>query len=527
MLSWGKIHEAEWDRYGGGAQLAGVIGNWKYAVMGVCSAFVLSVPAQDSVLVEYRFPNGAVSSSGWLVDGLPTGFWRSFHEDGIRKSEGNWREGVLDGEWIFYDAKGRVETTLTYDQGLKEGEEQRWDTLGVLVRTIPWRKDTVHGVEKVFDARGLEASRVPWMAGKKEGVAVDLVTDSDGEERIIRRSGYRDDLLRWVEDINRFDGQQRKTGKWMTFWAGGRIRSEGPYERGLKEGVFKFFNRNGDLERTETWKRGEQVMDAPQSVALDLRKAFHANGEVSRSGPWREDTPMGTHRFFDEQGHLVEVRVFREGVLHASGTLDSLGRRSGPWVLFWPDGERKAAGEYLEGRRDGAWTFFRVDGSTEQEGAYRSGAWHGAWKWYHDGGALHRDEWYRKGGEDGDFLELSNAGDTLAAGRYERGLKQGRWIEHVNDDRREGVYLDGEQDGIWRHFGDDGQLRFEGEYVAGIPTGEHVKYWPSGIRAMTGAYEGGLPEGNWRYFDTAGTVRLIRQYRAGRIVKVNGSKTDR
>jgi antitoxin component YwqK of YwqJK toxin-antitoxin module len=110
---------------------------------------------------------------------------------------------------------------------------------------------------------------------------------------------------------------------------------------------------------------------------------------------------------------------------------------------------------------------------------------------------------------------------------YERGRKQGEWVEHVNDDRREGAYVDGDRDGRWIHFDSEGNIVFEGAYVAGIPTGEHVSYWPSGIREWIGSYKGGLRDGNWRYFDGAGGIRLIRQYEAGRIVKVNGAKTDR
>ena len=142
-------------------------------------------------------------------------------------------------------------------------------------------------------------------------------------------------------------------------------------------------------------------------------------------------------------------------------------------------------------------------------------------------GKLHRRRRYRKGREDGSFVELSLDGDTLARGVYERGLKQGPWIEHVENDRKEGVYLDGERDGIWRHFDAEGAKRFEGEYVAGIPMGEHTGYWSGGTRAWVGSYSGGLPEGNWRYFDETGMVRLIRQYKAGRITRVNGAKTDR
>lgn len=510
------------------AQLAGVIrtlqiGMWLLLVGG--SGMVSW--AQDSVAVEYRYADGAISSRGWLVGGVPSGYWVSFHEDGTRKSEGNWNGGVLDGEWIFYDAKGRVETTLSYSGGRKNGEEFHWDSTGVKLRSVPWREDTIQGVEVRFDVAGIEVSRIPWRDGMKEGVALDFAVEQGRQGRIIRRMGYREDLLRWVEEVNRFDDQGRKTGKWMTFWPNERVRLEGPYERGLKEGVFKYFSRNGDLERTETYKRGELVEDAPEAVALDLRKTFHANGQVERSGPWRENEPMGTHRFFDEEGHLVEVRVFREGMLNASGMLDSLGRRTGEWVMYWPDGSRKAVGGYLEGKRDGDWVYYRLDGTVEQEGVFQRGDWNGRWKWYHLNGKLHRDERYRRGKEDGAFFELSASGDTLARGVYERGYKQGPWIEHVNDDRREGNYLDGERDGLWRHLDDQGALRFEGAYVAGIPTGQHVTYWPNGTRSSVGSYEGGLPEGNWRYFDANGMVQLVRQYRGGRIVKINGSKTDR
>lgn len=511
------------------SQLADVFGLFK---IGASACLLLGVTAcalaQDTTQVEYRFANGSVSSRGGLVGGVPAGYWMSFYEDGTRKSEGNWEGGLLDGEWVFYDEAGRVETTLNYRLGEKDGEEIRWDSLGVKVRSLPWNRDTLDGWERGFDQEGVEVEQIPWSAGSKDGVALEYASVNGTQERIVRRLGYRGDLLRWVEDVNRYDDQGRQTGKWMSFWSSGRVKSEGPYARGKREGVFKFFNRNGDLERTETYKNGERVVDAPEAVALDLRKAFHPNGTVSRSGPWREDTPMGTHRFFDEQGHLVHVKVFREGVLNAMGSLDSLGRRTGDWTLFYAsDGKRKAEGPYLEGKRHGEWKYYATDSRLEQEGEFRMGEWHGQWRWFHADGSLHRDERYRKGREDGFFVELSEAGDTLAVGDYERGFKQGRWTEHVNDDRRVGAYLDGERDGLWTHSAMDGGIRFEGAYVAGIPTGQHITFWPSGVRASVGSFEGGLKDGNWRYFDANGVLRLVRQYKSGRIVKVNGTKTDK
>lgn len=527
-MGWGKNLKGCVLRLAGRLELAHVFGRLR---IGVCSIWIgwaaLGAAGQDSTFVEYRYADGSVSSRGALVEGVPSGYWSSFYEDGTRKSEGNWSMGALDGEWMFYDRKGRVETTLFYRAGLKDGWEVSWDSTGAQLRALPWVRDTLNGEERVFNGSGVEVERIPWVGGKREGVALEFAVVAGAQERIITRRGYRADLLRWVEEVNRLDDQQRKTGKWMTFWPNGRIRVEGPYERNLREGVFKYFNRNGDLEKTETYKWGVLVEDAPEAVALDLRKSFHPNGEVARSGPWRDNDPMGTHRFFDEQGHLVGVRVFREGVLQASGMLDSLGRRTGDWVLYWETGERRSAGQYLDGKREGFWEFFDRDGRVEQEGTYRQGEWNGRWKWFHGNGMLHRDEVYRRGREEGAFVELTASGDTLAYGMYERGSKQGLWLEHVNDDRRVGAYLEGERDGVWRHFGPEGILRFEGEYVGGIPTGQHMTYWPNGVRASVGSYEGGLPEGNWRYFDSTGIVQLIRQYRAGRIAKVNGTKTDR
>lgn len=495
--------------------------------LGILWMGVGQLMGQDSTWTEYRYAEGVVSSEGYMVDGQPAGYWRSFYPDAKRKSEGNWRGGKLEGEWVFFDSKGRLETTLSYASGRKQGTEFKWDSTGTLRACLPWKQDTLDGVEQSFDENGIETQTIPWQKGKREGIATDYAVEGEGKGRIIRRKGYRGDLLRWVEDINRNDDQGRKTGKWMTFWPSGLVRLEGPYLRGLKEGVFKQFSRRGDLEKTMTYHLGKLVEDAPEAIALDIRQTFHDNGEVANVGPWRNDTPMGTHRYFDREGHLVEVKVFRDGALAATGMLDEFGRRTGPWTLFWKDGSVRAKGEYAEGLQEGEWQFFDRDGRLEQQGGYRAGEWHGRWKWFYPGGELHRDERYRKGKEEGAFIELSQNGDTLARGDYERGLKQGAWVEHVNDDRKEGKYLDGDQDGLWVHYGPNGVVRFKGAFVAGVPTGEHQWYWFSGMRSVIGDHKGGQREGNWRYFDESGLVQLVRQYKAGRIVKVNGSKTDR
>ena len=110
-------------------ELAGVKGRMKYGLLFWMLQMLSAVVwGQDSSFVEYRFAEGEVSSRGMLVDGIPSGYWTSFHEDGTRKSEGNWLSGDLVGEWVFYDGQGRIQTTLNYSRW---PQEMDWSSSGI------------------------------------------------------------------------------------------------------------------------------------------------------------------------------------------------------------------------------------------------------------------------------------------------------------------------------------------------------------------------------------------------------------
>ena len=116
-----------------------------------------------------------------------------------------------------------------------------------VTRSLPWEQDTLNGWEVGYDPNGAEVERIPWKSGQKEGIALQYAVDENAERRIVRRMGYREDLLRWVEDINRYDDQGRQTGKWMTFWPNERVRKEGPTSE-----VFKKGSLNSSIEMV-TW----------------------------------------------------------------------------------------------------------------------------------------------------------------------------------------------------------------------------------------------------------------------------------
>ena len=60
---------------------------------------VLAQTYEDDTSVVYKqflYKNGTVASEGYLNNNKPTGFWRSYYQTGVLKSEGKWTNNKLD-----------------------------------------------------------------------------------------------------------------------------------------------------------------------------------------------------------------------------------------------------------------------------------------------------------------------------------------------------------------------------------------------------------------------------------------------
>jgi uncharacterized protein len=60
-----------------------------------CVLVCAAQPTSEGI-TQFRYPNGKVSSEGVLLNGKPEGYWKSYYEDGVLKSEGNRVGSQLD-----------------------------------------------------------------------------------------------------------------------------------------------------------------------------------------------------------------------------------------------------------------------------------------------------------------------------------------------------------------------------------------------------------------------------------------------
>jgi antitoxin component YwqK of YwqJK toxin-antitoxin module len=55
-----------------------------------------------------RHKDGSIKARGHVIDGVLTGYWEWFRNDGTKMRSGYFEDGKQVAEWTTYDAKGKV-----------------------------------------------------------------------------------------------------------------------------------------------------------------------------------------------------------------------------------------------------------------------------------------------------------------------------------------------------------------------------------------------------------------------------------
>jgi len=471
---------------------------------------------------QFNHANGSVASEGCLVQGIPTGMWKNFSDQGLLLSEGAREHNAPVGVWTFYEL-GVVKERTAFDQGLKDGVQTLWVD-GMITDSIQWIQGLKQGIAKSFRDDGSIQWVMPYLDDRKEGKAVEY----NPEGLPIQFRWYKGDRLVASESFNRLDDNGLKSGPWKVFHPSGRVVETGFFVEGLAHGTFKYFGARGNLVEVRHYEHGEWILDATEvQPDVEIREVRREDGTLASTQTYVDGVLQGVSRQFDEEGVVVGGGWFEDGVLKGEGITTLEGERHGPWIEYWPQGSIRVTGAYDQGVPVGEWVYYRPEGQVEQRGLYWEGLLDQTWKWWYEDGSLHREEQYRRGELHGVFLELDSIGNILVQGEYMDGLEEGLWLRHVHDYQEEGWYTAGVKHGVWQASSQDGQLLFEGNFDLGQPEGKHKTWYANGMVKEVGNFEGGFKHGKWVLKDEAGLTVHEYIYRYGKIRKVNGMRVDK
>jgi antitoxin component YwqK of YwqJK toxin-antitoxin module len=502
------------------------------AISFLISIFCIVSAQENSTLQDglqvFKYPNGTVSSQGYIKNGKPEGFWTSYYVTGVKKSEGRRRNFMLDSIWIFYDQTGDTTEKINYLYGKKNGWYYKYRkdaSVGVYVFSKElFAGDKKEGISYIYYPDGKVQQTIVYNNGKKEGLSKEF----DKEGNILTLLEYNNDFLISREKINRTDSKGLKQGDWKEFYPNGSIKSERTYKDDLLTGYYKEYDNRGKLVLTMLYENGSivknKVEDEPD---IEIVNKHDQDGKLIYSGPYRNKVPVGIHREYGKDGKVTNAYVYNDnGLMLSQGIVDEAGNRNGKWKDLYSDGKVMAEGQFTDNRRTGTWKFYSVAGKVEQTGSYNNGRPDGIWKWYYDDNTLLREEEYFQGKRDGAFTEYSITGEIISQGQYSDGEKNAEWKFKSGDNSEEGKYILGLRDGTWKSYYPDGKLRSKGSWVQGNPDGEHTVYYAEGKVKEVQYYKNGIREKTWKKYDEDGHTILAVAYKNDKEISINGVKLN-
>lgn len=480
--------------------------------------------SEDSlVFTTYFYDGGTKSSEGFLKNGQPEGYWKSFYPNGQIKTEGNRENYLLDSTWSFYSEEGKKVVEINYKEGKKNGQRKTFEN-EKLNRLDNYIDDKIEGFSEQYFESGALKKEIPYKKDKKEGQGFEF----NEEGRIISLLTYKADVLTKKRTINQIDKLGQKQSSWMVFYKNRALKIEGPYINDLKNGYWKYYTSSGNLIKVEKWIMGVLQENAEEVAKVEIvQKLNPKTGELAFKGSYRNGKEEGVHRTYDENGNVISSKIYENGIVLFEGIVDDQGRKQGTWKEFYPTGELKSKGDYKDNLKIRKWEYYFIDGKIEQVGNYLRGRAEGEWTWFYPNKQILRQEEYVDGFRDGPFVEYSDTGSVITKGGFIEGLRDGFWIYQLNDYREEGNYFDGLRTGEWTHYekieGKEMTI-FSGNYENGLENGVHVYFYKNGQEKRRGKYLGGKKEGIWDYLDERGKKIISIEYASGVEIKYNGKK---
>lgn len=492
--------------------------------------------AQDVIpgngFVQFFYPGGYISSEGTMKEGKPDGYWTTYFVTGIKKSEGKRNNFLLDSIWTFYNNKGDTLQKISYMFGKKNGyhivfsyeNQKEGRDYGAIVSRELYVNDKREGISYYYYSNGKLKIEISYVNGKKQGLSKEYSDEGLIQARAYYHNGYLTDR----EEINRFDTNGNKQGVWQEFYEDGKVKYERVFRNGILNGLYKEFNEKGNLTMVLKYEYGQVVAeDITDEEAIDIRNEYDERNRLIKSGPFRQNVPIGVHRTYNPEGEVIAAKTYdNDGRVTTEGIVNDQGHKLGSWKGFYPSGERKTTGQYLDNYRTGKWTFYRKNGRVEQTGEYRRGRTHGLWLWYYEDGSTLREEEFFNGKEDGKLIEYDINGNIITEGDYIEGEKEGVWYYRVGDQIEAGNYITGLRDGRWKYFYNDSILKFDGYYIQGNPDGKQKLYYENGSLKEERYYVMGVREKSWKKYNELGSLVMTITYRNNTEARINGVKVD-
>jgi len=298
---------------------------------------------------------------------------------------------------------------------------------------------------------------------------------------------------------------QKKVNK----WSDGTVKSEGAYAMtGLKNGLWKFYYPNGNLEAEGTYngqhspktievihqRRGSAIED--EGAMRDGKWTFYySNGQKKGEIVYEEGCPTGTLQKWYKTGEKMEESEYidckplgNKKVWHRDGWLkyETVQKENSRSIEmeYYANGQKKSMIPYKKGQQYGRVKRWYKNGQKEEDVMMKNTRVHGSYRSWHNNGKRKRE-----------FFSINN----VMSGEYREWTKEGYLLWEI-------IELTDEKKISVKNFWSNGQVKMKGK--AKMPPSLSIHQWSQ------------TRDGYWIYYYKDGTVLKSEKYSNGQLINV-------
>lgn len=200
------------------------------------------------------------------------------------------------------------------------------------------------------------------------------------------------------------------------------------------------------------------------------------------------------------------------------------GVKNGPSKWFYETGELSCEANYLNDKREGKVSWYYMNGKVKQEATLVNGLFHGKCTWYYDNGAMETQVNYSDDLKDGKQEWFFKSGSLSSEVNYVKDKKEGiqKWYEEKTSKLiSEGVYVNGELNGIYKTYYTGGGLQSEVNCISGKSEGLYKMYYESGKIKQEINYKNDKWDGAFLTYWENGQIKRSDKYENGTFIKGN------
>jgi antitoxin component YwqK of YwqJK toxin-antitoxin module len=192
------------------------------------------------------YPKGGLCEITHWTDSIKNGEWKQFFENGMLKSEGHYEKNLLEGKVTNYHSNGKKSGTGKFSNGLKSGWWTYFDENEIPTfyeRITGGEIDSLRYWNGTFEEtypNEIPKSKYTYKNGKKHGGFVEYYNQGKWYfEQKTNDNGFPEESVRKLKD-----SQKSK---------------EGNYWEGELNGTIIYYQKNGKIEKKETYNKGVRI----------------------------------------------------------------------------------------------------------------------------------------------------------------------------------------------------------------------------------------------------------------------------